>query len=463
MSRLGALVARLSSPVPMVPAESFDPDSDAHASEIIRLQLRRPILLGMLVVLFLVFGLFVWAAVSPISNAVIAPGTVRVENNSKILRSREGGVVRQILVREGQLVRAGQPLLRFDPVQGEASVDIYQAVYDSARANIARLQAQALNSPTISFPPDLLARQGQPAVAALLAGQRALHISQLELYRSQSEVLRGQMAQLQTVIGGMEGQGRAADIQMGTLNQQLADTRELENLGYAPKARRLGLESAVAGAIGQRGNITASVARARQEIGNVRIQLAQLNERREAEAAAGLKDAQDKLADAGPKLRAVSSSLAQTVIRAPVDGRIFGLSQYTEGGVAAPGEVLMQIVPINTPMLITAHVPSNDISDLKVGLPARVTLTAYNQRTTQPVDGEVILVGADIQADETTKTPFYVVQVRVDPESLAKAGTNVRLTPGMPVQVAIVIGKRTIMDYLLAPFTDALRTAMHER
>ena len=123
----------------------------------------------------------------------------------------------------------------------------------------------------------------------------------------------------------------------------------------------------------------------------------------------------------------------------------------------------MQIVPTNAPMLVTAHVPANDISDLRVGLPARVTLIAYNQRTTQPVDGVVTLVGADVQSDEATKTSFFVVQVRIDPASLAKAGPSVRLTPGMPVQVAIVIGKRTIMDYLLAPFTDAMRTAMHER
>ena len=465
MSRFGTMVTRLAggSQLPMVPEESFDPDSDVAASKIIRLQLRRPIVLGMAVVLVLVFGLLIWASLARISNAVVASGTVRVENNSKVLRSREGGVVREILVREGQLVRAGQPLLRFDPIQSQSSVEIFQSVYDSARANIARLQAQSLNSRSINFPPDLLARQAEPDIAALLAGQRALYQSEVMLYHSQAAVLRGQAQQLQTAIGGMQGQGTAADIQTRTLNQQLADTRELEALGYAPKARRLGLESSVAGAIGQRGNITANIARARQEIGNVRIQLAQLDERRQAEAAAQLREAQDKLADAAPKLRATTSSLAQTVVRAPVDGRVFALSQYTVGGVAQAGEVLMQIVPTNAPMLVTAHVPANDISDLRVGLPARVTLIAYNQRTTQPVDGTVSLVGADVQSDEATKQSFYTVQIRVDPESLAKAGSSVRLSPGMPVQVAIVIGSRTIMDYLLAPFTDAMRTAMHER
>lgn len=466
MSRFGALVSRIGGrdlvPHPVAP-ESFDPQGDEQAGEIIRLQLRRPIMAGLVVVLVLVFGLLLWAALASISNAVVVPGVVRVENNSKSLRHREGGVVRKIMVREGDHVRAGQVLMRFDAVQGQASVDIFRSVYDTALANQARYQAQAMDARTISFPQELLARRSDPQVAALLASQSALFQSTMMLYRSQAQILGEQAQQLETQIAGMRAQAVAADASSSTITEELAGVRDLEQQGYAPKSRRLALERSAAGIKGQRGSITSDMARARQAIGELRLQIAQLDDKRETEAATGLRDAQDKLTDAGPKLRATASSLSEMVVRSPVDGYVFNLTQYTEGGVAQPGEQLMQIVPANVPLLVTAHVPPNEISDVRVGLPARVTLTAYNPRTTPPVDGRVVLVGADAQADEATKMSFYLVQVRVDPKGLAAAGPNVRLTPGMPASVAIVTGSRTVLDYLLAPFTDAMRSAMRER
>lgn len=466
MSRLGELVRRATHPAP-APVDagsgSFDPAGEQAAGEIIRLRLRRPIRLGSIVVLVLVFGLLLWAAVAPIAGAVVASGTVRVENNSKTLRHREGGVVRRILVREGQRVRRGQVLMRFDPVQGQASVDIFQGAYDSALANAARFQAEAANAGTITFPPELLARQADPQVAALLEGQRSLFLTRIALYRSQATVLAGQARQLETQIQGMRAQAASSDSQSALIDDELAGVKELNDLGYAPRNRLLALQRSAAGIKGQRGSITADIARARQAIGETRLQIAQLADKRQTEAAEGLRIAQEKLTDAGPKLRATSSSLSETVIRAPVDGFVFGLTQFTEGGVAGPGDVLMQIVPTGAPLTITVRVPPNDISDVRVGLPARVTLSAYNPRTTPQVDGEVTLVGADAQVDEATKATFYVAQVKVDPKALAEAGPNVRLTPGMPAVVSIVTGSRTVLDYLLAPFTDAMRTAMRER
>lgn len=465
MSRFGALVSRITgtnTPVSANP-DSFDPAGDMEVGDILRLQIRRPIMTGLVLVLVLVFGLFLWAALASISNAVIAPGVVKVENNSKTLRSREGGVVRKIFVHEGERVRAGQPLIQFDRAQSQASVDIYQAQYDSALANMARFQAEASNASSVTFPAELLARQADPRVAALIASQRGLFESRMMLYRSQAMILSGQAAQLGTQIAGLQAQVASADAQQATIAEELSGVRELEQQGYAPKTRRLGLERGAAGIKGQRGSLTADIGRARQSIGEIRMQIAQLEERRQTDAATGLRDAQDKLTDAAPKLRATSSSLVETVVRAPVDGYVFNLSQYTEGGVAQPSEVLLQIVPINVPLLVTAHVPTTSITDVRVGLPAEVTLSAYNPRTTKPVDGTVVLVGADAQVDEATKSTFYLAQIRVDPTSLARAGADVRLSPGMPAQVSIVTGKRTILDYLLAPFTDAMRTAMRER
>jgi HlyD family type I secretion membrane fusion protein len=458
------MVTRLGGSGPALPAvpQSFDPEGDYAAREIIRLRMRRPIVLGMLVVVVLVFGALLWASLAPIAGAAVASGTVRVENNSKTLRHREGGVIRKIYVREGQKVRAGQVLIQFDRVQSQASVDIYRSAYDTALANIARFQAEADNAAQIHFPQELLDRQSDPQVQALLDSQRMLFQTRMALYRSEATVLAGQARQLVTQIGGLRAQAAAADAQSGLVDEELTGVSELEKQGYAPRSRLLALQRSAAGIKGQRGSITSDIARARQSIGEIQLQIAQLNDKRQTDAAQGLSEAQAKLTDAAPKLRQTASSLQETVVRAPVDGYVFNLTQYTEGGVAQPGEMLMQIVPANVPLLISAQIHPMNISDVRVGMPARVTLTAYNPRTTPQVDGTVTLVGADAKIDEVTKRPYYEALIKVNPEELAQAGPNVRLTPGMPVSVAVVTSSRTVMDYLLGPLVDAMRVSMRE-
>ena len=453
----------LGAPALEAPRVEFNPAGNAHPGEIIRLRLRRPIVAGSMVVLVLVFGLLLWASIFSIAGAVVAPGTVRVEDNIKQLKNREGGVVRDILVRESQHVSRGQVLLRFDKVQAQAGVDIMQADYDSALAQIARFQAEAANANDIRFPAELVARQSDPRVAALLTSQQGLFASRMALYRSQASVLTGQAQQLGSQIAGLRAQLAANDAQSKLIDDELDSVRDLNRLGYAPKSRLLELQRSVASLKGARGSLMSDIARANQAIGGVRLQVAQLDDKRETDAAQGLRDAQDRLTDTLPKLRAMQESLAQTEVRAPVDGYVFNLTQFTQGGVAQPGEALMDIVPTGMPLLITVQVRPTDIADVHVGMSARVTLTAFNPRTTPQIDGHVSLVSADAQTDQQTHQSYYVVQVKVDPGELAKAGPKVHLTPGMPAQVAIVTGKRTIMQYLLGPMTEAMHTAMRER
>jgi len=458
------------------PAIPADPDPgfaelDQGESEIIRLRLRRPIIAGSLVVLVLVLGLFVWAFVSRISAAVVAPAEVRVEGNTKVLKHREGGIIRHIYVREGQFVREGQVLMQLDPVQVQATVDVWRAQYDTALADFARLQAQQAGSLDIKFPQELLARQNDPQVAALLAGERALHSSTMMLYSSQASALQSQARQLQTQIQGLRAQMSSVDMQSGSIADELSGVRELNRLGYAPKTRVSALDRSAAQLKGQKGSILADIARAQQAIGGVQIQIAQMEEKRQTEAAAGIRQAQDKLADAEPKLRATAQSLFQTTVRAPVDGYVFNLTQFTEGGVAGPGERLLEIVPTGTPLVLNARVKPNDIADVHVGMPARITFTAFNPRTTPQIDGRVTLVSADATTEDLGSTPlppqmrepYYLVQVKIDPAALKQLDPNEHLTPGMQASVSIVTGSRTIMDYLLGPMTEAMRTAMKEK
>ncbi|KKC26960.1 HlyD family type I secretion periplasmic adaptor subunit [Sphingomonas sp. SRS2] len=437
---------------------SGNPADDAQ----LRKSLQRPIIAGSIVVGLLVLTMVLWAFLS-ISGAVLAPGTVRVENNSKDIRRLEGGIVRQILVREGQRVAKGQVLIRFDDTQSKASVDVYQSNVDSALANIARFQAEAANASDISFPPQLLSRSAEPAVAALMDTQRSLFQTRTLLYRSQAQVLRSQASQVATQLTGLRVQAQAIDDQTGLIQQELRDVRELSRQGYAPETRRLALERNAVNIRGQRGSMTAEMARARQSIGEIQLQIAQLENKHQTEVADGIRAAQDQLAENEPKLRALLAQVAQTEIRAPVSGYVFNLSQFTEGGVATQGQQLMQIVPANAKLVVTAEVSPKDIADVKVGMPAQVTLTAYSTHTTPPVEGHVTLVSADARINEKTGTSFFIAEVTITPEALAKAGPNVKLTPGMQAQVAIVTGSRSIMGYLIQPFTDAMHDSMREK
>lgn len=426
-------------------------------------RLRDPLMKGGFAVIGLVVVLLIWAALASVSGAVLATGVVKVENNSKTLSRLENGVVRQILVREGQQVRRGQLLMRFDDTQPGASVDILQSVVDSANAQIARFHAEAANAADVSFPRDLIARSGDPRVRALLEGQRTLFFTRMTLYKSQAMVLQSQAGQLETQISGLQIQASAIEQQGKLVREELDGVRELARQGYAPNSRLLALERSAVQIGGQRGAAMSQIAQVRQSIGQIRLQIAQLEDKHQTEVADGIRAAQERLDDAVPKLRSALMLQRQAEIRAPVSGYVFNLTQFTEGGVAGAGQPLMQIVPTNTKLVIAAEVAPKDIPDVRHDMPARITLVGYNPRVVSPVDGKVTLVTADAKTNEKTGQSYFMVEITVPAAELAKAGPNVRLTPGMPASVAIVTGERTILDYLIEPFTDSFRTALRER
>lgn len=449
----------------------IEPDSDEAAiayaagstdDKELKRNLRRPIVAGSIVVGLMFIALLFWAFLS-ISGAVLAQGVVRVEDNSKDIKRLESGIVRGILVREGQRVTAGQPLIRFDDTQGKAVAEVFQNNVDGARANIARFQAEAANAADVTFPIDLTSRASDPRVATLMATQRSLFQTRMLLYSSQAQVLRSQAAQLATQISGMRIQAQAVDDQAGLVQQELRGVRELSRQGYAPESRLLALERSAASVKGQRGSMTADMAKARQAIGEIQLQIAQLQNKHQTEVADGIRTAQEQLAETEPKLRATLAQLAQSEIRAPVTGYVFSLTQFTQGGVTAPGQLLMQIVPDNAKMVVSAQIAPKDIADVKVGMPARVTLTAYSSSTHTPIEGKVTLVSADARTNEKTGQSFFVAEVTVTPAQLAASGPDVRLTPGMQAGVAIVTGSRSILGYLVQPFTNAMHDAMREK
>lgn len=434
---------------------------DAAVTEDQKRQILGPIRSGGLVILVFVVGFLVWASLFKISGGVPAPGQITVENNRKTVQHLDGGIVRRILVREGQAVNAGDVLLVMDDSQPRAQVEVLQNDYDSLIAQRARLEAEINGAGAIAFPAELLARRDDPRVARLIRDQTTLFNAGLGVYRAQTGVLNQRVAQLQNRIEGFEAQAGAVNRQSALIDDELTGVQSLYERGFAPKSRVLSLERSAAELAGARGARMADIAGAREAVGETSIQMAQLRQARAAQAAEQLRDAQIRLADLTPRLRAAQAVLERTTVRAPVSGKVLGLTQFTEGGVAAPGQKLMDVVPTGAPLVIQIRVRPDHIDEIHEGMSAQVTLTAFKAREVPPLKATVTRVAADVLSDDQGAT-FYTATLTAPPEELARLPAGVQLAPGMPVQAAIVTGQRTIMSYLLSPFKVVRREALRE-
>lgn len=425
-------------------------------------RVKRPMIMGSIVVAVFVVGLTLWAAVSPLDSAVVAPGTVRVEDNRKTVRHLQGGTVRAILAREGQHVKLNQVLLRFDDVQTRASVDVLQNQYDNMLAQTARLQAEATNQRVIVFPPELLARQSDPRVAGLIRDQQFLFATRLQFFETQGDVLGQRLQQVETQIGGVKAQIDALNESDRLTKEELAGYQTLYEKGYAPKTLILRYKRTLAEQAGRRGALLAETTRLREQIGETRLQINTQREERVSQAAEGLRQMQTGLSDIGPKLAAATQMLEASTVRSPADGYVLDLTQFTVGGVVAPGERLMSVVPANSPLLVTVRIKPQDTDIVKPGLKARVRLSAYNSQRVPPVDAEVINVSADQLTDERNGESYFRADVRIPPQELTKLPSGVKLRPGMPAEAMIVTGKRTVLSYIVSPLTDTIRDALRE-
>lgn len=434
---------------------------DEPISESQRQRLKAPIVAGGITVALFVGGFFLWAALFSINGGVPAPGVIVVENNRKSVAHLDGGVVRQILVHEGDRVKKGQVLFRMDDTQPQAQVDVLSVQYDSLIAQRARLEAQIAGRPSITFPPELIARSGDLRVSRLMQDQKTLFDAGRAVYDSQVGVLGQRTQQMESRIDGLKAQVTSVDQQESLVKDELSGVNTLYDKGFAPKSRVLALQGRQAALIGEKGARQADIASVGQAIGETRIQLAQVREQRATEAAETLRQTQVQIADILPRLRAAEAVLDRTVVRAPADGAVLGMTQFTEGGVARPGERLLDIVPENTALVAKVTIRPDHIDEVKMGMTAQIHLTAYSSRKVPPIDGKVINVAADRVTNEKGDS-FFTAELAADPVALKNLGPNVKLSPGMPVQAMIVTGRRTVLAYLMSPFEQVFEGAMHE-
>jgi len=420
-----------------------------------------PVMAGAAVVIGLFFVAFGgWAAFAPLKSAAIAPGIVAVESNRKTIKHLEGGIVAEIGVQDGDVVRAGQTLIRLDDTQARVTLGRLRGRTVASRALEARLIAERDGNERITFPESLTADGADKANAKTLAGQLNIFKIRGDAVIAQESILKQQSAQLNEEISGLRGLIAAENTQIELIHSEISDVQSLVTKGLAKRPRLLALQRQQAEIEGARSRNIAAVARAKQQIAETRLRVSELKTQKLNQVVEELRATQTELFDLEERIRSAEDVLARTQIVAPLDGTIVGLQIHTPGGVIGPGEALMDLVPSGAAMIIESQVDPNDIDVVHAGLPAQVRLTAFNQRNLSPINGKVLTVSADRLTDERSGVPYFLARVvLVDDLSQDLA---VSLYPGMQAEVMIVTGERTVLDYIFRPLARSLGRAFRE-
>jgi HlyD family type I secretion membrane fusion protein len=425
--------------------------------------LSRTVGAGYLVIAALVLSFMLWSWLAPLGGAVNASGQVIVDGDHKTIQHLERGIVREILVKDGDKVTAGQVLVRLDDTQAKASLKSASDGYHAAEALVARLAAEQAQAPDVVYPADLVtAAQSDADVAKMMAGQTDTFTARHRELASQTDILNQRIAQAQAEIGGRQAQIAAEDQQTRLLGEELDGLNYLLAKGLVPKPQVLEKKRMQADIAGQRAANVAAIARAQQTIGENRMQIGELRTALSNEAAAKFGDAQKEMFDAGQRVLAAQDVLDRTVIRAPEDGIVIQEKVHTLGGVVEAGGPLMDIVPESARAIVDVKIDVNDITKVREGLPAELRLVGYEQRTTPTVAGTVIWVSADRIEDEKQHTAYYEAHLAADPAALA-ALPGVSLHVGMPVEASIATGDRTLLQYVTAPLSRVLARGMREQ
>lgn len=423
---------------------------------------RQPILIGgwMFIILFGIIGM--WAALAPIASAALAPGKVILSGNKKTLQHLEGGVVDAIYVREGQAVKKGEPLIRLNETAARARMDLYGKQYVSVQATVARLLAERDNLDKITFPEELLKQKNSPEVADIIDSQLRLFNSRRDSIKSQEDIILQKKAQYANEIDGLNAQIQSADSQIGFLQQEINAVSTLLKQGNASRPRLLALQRNQAELRGRRGEAQAMISKAEQAIAESDLEIVNLRNDFANKIAAEYKENADKAADLQERIKASVDIMDRIIIAAPLSGIVTDLKAHTIGGVIRPGEKVMDIVPTDE-LIIEARVSPQDIDVVHAGQEARVRLTAYRMRTVSPVEATVESVSADRFEDPNQPNmSYYLARVQINAGELENQG-NLTLTPGMPADVMIINGSRSMISYLLTPIMDSFHQSFREQ
>ncbi len=420
--------------------------------------INRHLLLGAAAALALVGGVGGWAVTTELSGAVIAPGQLVVDSNVKKVQHPTGGVVGELRVKDGDRVNAGDVLLRLDETQARTSLAIVTSALDEIAARQARGEAERDGAEKVHFPAHLLARLNNPEVERVVAGEQKLFEIRRAAREGQKAQLKEQIAQLREQIQGNTEQEAAKVREIDWIQQELRGIRELWRQNLAPFNRLTTLERDGTRMEGERGALTASVAQARGRIAETELKILQIDEDLRTEVGKELADIRSRKSELVEKRVAAEDQLKRIDLLAPQDGKVFQQTVHTVGGVIQAGEAVMLIVPDADSLIVEAKIPPQEIDQVHMGQRALLRFTAFNQRTTPELKGDIVRIGADVTQDEKKNESYYAVRIRLAAEELARLGKQKPIA-GMPVEAFIQTTPRTVLSYLLKPLQDQIAKA----
>lgn len=417
--------------------------------------------LGWWIVLVGVGGFFLWATFAPLDKGVPLSGSVMVATNRKAVQHQTGGIVEDILVKEGDLVKEGQVLVKMNDIQVKAQAEVTRGQLIAARAIEARLIAERDNKPEIDFPPFLHSAVDDPRVIGSISLQKQLFVSRQSVLKHELAALDENIAGLTVQLRGLESSRASKLQQLEFLKEQLENMRVLAQDGYVPRNRVLELERTHAQLTGDISEDTGNIGRIQRQISELNLRRVQRLEEYQKEVRQQLTDVQREAEALNSRLLAQDFELANVLVKAPVDGIVVGINIFTRGGVIGPGFRMMDIVPSEDMLVIEGQVPVHLIDKVHAGLDVDFIFTAFNQNKIPRVPGIVTNVSADRLTDERTGVPYYQLKAKVTPEGM-KILTDWQIRAGMPVEIFVKTGERSLMNYLLKPILDRIHTSLVE-
>ncbi len=416
------------------------------------------IMIGLFTLIFIIGGL------APIKSAALASGTIVVVSNKKTVQHLEGGIISEILVKEGDTVTKGQPLIELNDISPKAARNIAKIELFMARITEARLLALKSENPEMEIAREILKEaKSNKDLQNTIETQRDLFVTQFDMQESKLATLKQQIEEYKEEISGFQAQVDSADAQLELIVEEITPMKRLVKKGYAAKPQLLALKRKKEELHGNKGQYLASIAKAKQSIREAELQLATLRNEFSSQIARELSEAQSKISDNEERLSSADDIVKRTIIDSPYEGIISNMKYHTVGGVIAPGEPVMDIIPQNEQLEIEVQIQPADIDVVTTGLDTRIIFSAYKTRSMPELSGKVVRVSADVLAtEELQPAPYYKARVAVNDEELEDLKNSVRLYPGMPVEVFIVTGSRSFLGYMLAPITGSLDRAFRE-
>ena len=416
-----------------------------------------------LIVLGIFFGIFLtWSLFSPLESAAIAPGQLSVESHHKSIQHLEGGIVNQINIREGSKVNKGDLLIKLDDTQAKTHLELLRNQVNELLASKSRLISERDQLNQIKFVPRLLQQQRDPQVAKLITSQQRIFHARQRTFHGQIKILYQRINQLKKEIESFHAQVTSETTQLNLIKEEITAVEYLEKRKLIEKPRLLALKREAARLRGNRGANLGSIAKTEQRIGETKAQTLTFNDNYQKEILQELRETEKNLADLAEREKAAADILARTSIMAPQSGTVVGLQQHTVGGVIKPGEKVLDIVPSGDKLVVLARVNPLDIDVVHKGLLAKVQLSAFKQRNTPTLEGLVENISADIMSDYQTGQSYYQAKITIPEKQLIRLA-NLKLHPGMPANVMIIVDRRTPFDYFITPLKESFGKAFREQ